>query len=72
MQSKVGVAKWFRAIFLAWTLVLSAIASGQSPSPQDQEALKILERTGVKGGLVVRIGCGDGECPPPSAPTSAT
>jgi len=60
VQSKVGVAKWFTVILPALALVLSSVVSGQSPSPKDQEALKILEKTGVKGGLVVHLGCGDG------------
>ncbi len=39
-------------------LLVAATAAGQMPVPQ--QAREILDATGVKGGLVVHLGCGDG------------
>lgn len=38
--------------------ILSSAEGGQSA--QDKQARKILDATGIKGGLIVHIGCGDG------------
>jgi len=45
--------------FLSVSCVLSAAKAQQSA--QEQEAAKIFDATGVKGGLVVHVGCGDGK-----------
>ncbi len=45
--------------FLAAACILSEAKAGQSA--QVKEAQKILDATGITGGLVVHIGCGDGK-----------
>jgi outer membrane protein assembly factor BamB len=40
-------------------LILTSLAFGQ-PAQYKQKAAEILESTGVRGGLIVHIGCGDG------------
>jgi 2-polyprenyl-3-methyl-5-hydroxy-6-metoxy-1,4-benzoquinol methylase len=60
---------WFLTGFVCsvWMLciVSSAMAVPRTPSGEpsryDQKAMWILGATGVKGGLVVHIGCGDGK-----------
>jgi len=47
-----------RTIGCAW--VLAVLAVGASAS-EDQAAKEILDATGVRGGVVVHLGCGDGE-----------
>ena len=53
-----GKAAWAGALFgsLAAWLLAAAAAHG---SPAD-DAARILQATGIKGGLVVHLGCGDG------------
>ncbi len=48
----------FTSVLAALTVWLPAAAAGQ-PTPQ-QQAEKILKACGVRGGLVVHVGCGDG------------
>ena len=45
---------------LVVSLCLLPVAIAQ-PTLQKQQARQILEATGVKGGLVVHVGCGDGK-----------
>jgi len=49
--------KWTAGIVLAGLMIVSSTAS----AAQAVEAKAILDATGVKGGLVVHFGCGDGE-----------
>ena len=42
-------------------LVLSGLAPGSGRADEREEAGRILAATGVKGGLVVHLGCGDGK-----------
>ena len=50
------------AILLVLTLLLSSNVgnAGDPPSPSVEQARAILDATGVRGGLVVHLGCGDG------------
>jgi 2-polyprenyl-3-methyl-5-hydroxy-6-metoxy-1,4-benzoquinol methylase len=50
---------WFSA-----TIVLASmltVGTGPAAGSQRNEARRILDDTGVKGGLIVHIGCGDGK-----------
>ena len=42
-------------------LSLAAVPSAVGSAPEEQQARRILETTGVTGGLVVHVGCGDGK-----------
>jgi len=46
-------------VFLLLISLAISVTRAQSPNP-DREATKILDSTGVRGGMVVHIGCGDG------------
>jgi len=48
------------ALISALTLAASVVSGKEETSPEAQLASRILEETGVKGGLIVHIGCGDG------------
>jgi len=48
------------AMILLLVYVAVSVAGAQAQNPS-QEAAQILDSTGVKGGLVVHIGCGDGK-----------
>jgi outer membrane protein assembly factor BamB len=51
----------FRAIRgVCFALALAAIAGGAA-SPEKGEARKIFDVTGIRGGVVVHVGCGDGK-----------
>ncbi len=47
------------AFILCMSCTLSAVMA--QPSGYDQKAKQILDTTGIKGGLIVHIGCGDGK-----------
>jgi outer membrane protein assembly factor BamB len=49
-------------VALALTVALAAtlFARDEAPGPERQQARQILDATGVEGGLVVHLGCGDG------------
>jgi len=49
----------FASLMTAWALALSPAAP--SPAAQGAAVAKAIEISGVKGGLVVHIGCGDGK-----------
>ncbi len=49
------------AIALAWAAAPGASRAAEHPSPASDQARQILAATGVKGGLVVHVGCGDGK-----------
>jgi len=49
------------SVALACFLTISMTASVTAARQAEQEAKDILEATGVKGGFVVHIGCGDGQ-----------
>ncbi len=49
-----------KSVFILWALCTLSIATAQMGSPE-QMAMRILKATGVKGGLIVHIGCGDGK-----------
>jgi outer membrane protein assembly factor BamB len=49
--------KWIGSIVPAGLIIVSLIAT---PAP-GQTAKEILDATGVKGGVIVHVGCGDGE-----------
>jgi outer membrane protein assembly factor BamB len=55
-----GWPAWAILAGIAVTIALAALAAGTSDRPTTQSAAQILEATGVKGGLVVHVGCGDG------------
>ena len=57
MQTRSGFSTKFA--FFLWVLCILSLARAQQ-RPQEQKAKQILEATGVKGGLVVHIGCGNG------------
>ena len=48
------------ALSCCWTLAAGGISAAAEPAPQAL-AKRILDATGVKGGLVVHVGCGDGK-----------
>ncbi|MBM4024785.1 MAG: methyltransferase domain-containing protein [Planctomycetes bacterium] len=52
----------FCRVSLMWLGIIGVAAAAQPiPSPaSDQQAAGILEATGIKGGLIVHVGCGDG------------
>ena len=42
--------------------VAATVASAEvGAGPADEEARRILDATGIKGGLIVHLGCGDGK-----------
>ena len=45
---------------VVYLLAISLTASVTAARQAEQEAKDILEATGVKGGFIVHIGCGDG------------
>ncbi len=47
-------------VFILLLSLVISVAGAQSPNPR-QEAAQIMDSTGVRGGLVVHIGCGDGK-----------
>ena len=53
-------AKGVLALALVGFIALSLSAGAAADSP-DEEARRILEDTGVRGGLVVHLGCGEGQ-----------
>jgi hypothetical protein len=58
-MEKQGHLPVFPAIF--FTFLLAALATACSFRPAEQlEAIRILTDTGVRGGLIVQIGSGDG------------
>ena len=57
MQTRSGFST--KSAFFLWALCILSLARAQQ-RPQEQKAKQILEATGVKGGLVVHIGCGNG------------
>ena len=48
------------ALATTWALCLGASAAGSDAAAARDAARKILEATGIRGGLVVHLGCGDG------------
>jgi outer membrane protein assembly factor BamB len=48
------------SVVLISIAALSVTASANTAGQDEQEARKILDATGVKGGLVIQIGCGNG------------
>jgi len=50
------------AFFVGWAFVFSPVVWGaDAPSPERQQARQILDAAGVRGGLIVHLGCGDGK-----------
>ena len=49
-----------RAVLIAATVVCVTILAASAAPAQDAAARQILDAAGVKGGLVVHVGCGDG------------
>jgi len=59
-----AIASWKQtavAFGLAMALSTAAFAAGEDASVQQQQARRILAATGVQGGLIVQLGCGDGK-----------
>jgi outer membrane protein assembly factor BamB len=55
-----GYLPVFRAAFV--TILFAALAAACSLQPsEEEEAMGILADTGVRGGLIVHVGCGDGK-----------
>jgi len=50
----------FIGAFVCFLAVLGALSAAKAPAPL-QEAEQILDAAGVKGGLIVHVGCGDGK-----------
>ena len=50
---------WFLGVVLALGVV--GRAATESVAPEQQRAREILDATGVKGGLIIQVGCGDGK-----------
>jgi outer membrane protein assembly factor BamB len=63
MEEKTGGLRVIVAVFLAFSIVrLSYPAEGEtSPRAESQRAREILDASGIRGGLVVHLGCGDGK-----------
>lgn len=55
-----GALRVAAVIALVWTGGGRAVAGDAPSSPARQAARRILDDTGVRGGLVVHLGCGDG------------
>ena len=53
-------AKWSRFVMVTSCLVVLAACAVEAPAA-DVSAKQILDATGVQGGIVVHIGCGDGK-----------
>ena len=51
---------WAIVAAIVLTVALAALAASTSDRPRDESAAEILDGAGIKGGLVVQIGCGDG------------
>jgi outer membrane protein assembly factor BamB len=51
---------FFHATFVLFVLVLIFPAKGPALMSQDKKAREIVNAAGVKGGLIVHLGCGDG------------
>src|SRR5512137_2632504 len=52
---------WFPlASSLALDLAASALGASEPNRPERQLAQQVLDATGVRGGLIVHLGCGDG------------
>ena len=51
-----AITNWSLCLVLALATVACA-----GPSPEQQAAREILDATGVTGGLIVHLGCGDGK-----------
>ncbi len=49
-----------RCVWLGVALILAALAAVSAPSVAAISAEEILDETGIQGGLIVHIGCGDG------------
>ena len=47
-------------VALGLAVVGAVVAADGGERPADERARHILEATGVKGGLIVHLGCGDG------------
>ena len=58
MKTKHG--SFTKSVFILWSFCTLSIATAQVESPE-QMARQILNATGVQGGLIVHIGCGDGK-----------
>lgn len=53
---------WFSAEFALAFLVLGPVSVARAqPGDYEQKAKQILDATGVQGGLIVHLGCGDGK-----------
>ncbi len=52
-----GAVVFALAMAICWT----GVAADAATSSQDEQARRILDATGVKGGLIVHIGCADGK-----------
>ncbi len=57
-----GALRTSRMIVFGLAMLLACRVAGaaQAPLPEQQRARKILDATGVAGGLIVHVGCGDG------------
>ncbi|KPL21211.1 MAG: hypothetical protein AMJ75_10485 [Phycisphaerae bacterium SM1_79] len=53
---------WFliRLALVLWVVPMFSLVRAQTAS-HEQQAKRILDATGVKGGLIVHVGCGDGK-----------
>jgi len=49
------------AIFICWLTILGPVIEAEAGSSPGEQAGQILRATGVKGGLIVHLGCGDGK-----------
>ena len=63
MKARSTASRFRMALALALVCGMAAAATGaETPSrPQERQARRILDATGVRGGLVVHLGCGDGK-----------
>jgi len=60
MNRRSRIVKTFAYLLAMSCLLSGARAQSAYGGAQEQQAKKILDATGVKGGLIVHIGCGDG------------
>ena len=51
---------WSRAVLLFAVTVLVSLSAAAGPADVSRQAKRMLETTGVTGGLIVHFGCGDG------------
>jgi len=59
MRKRVG-GSTFRSVAVCWLLGVSWLLCGHAAGG-DTSAQEILDATGVRGGLIVHVGCGDGQ-----------